>query len=230
MPYYVVIDAASGHIVDVDNAQPNAVPAGQMVLQLPARWADTDEFLLRRAAFGAFRAGNHEEALHLRARTRDRTYLMARVSEEVDRSRRGDRPFSILVVTAQPHRGAPEDPRLRRAIEEFILGTRLCDVIAVMSETSLAVLLVDCDAAGAGVALRRVRRSLAGAAGCSVVSLTYPDDAERFEALLRAEESVTTAVDVRRAQTEPFVPSGPGAAPDEVNRRGTGMAASRRAS
>ncbi len=187
MPYYVIVDAASGRIVDVDRTQPSAVPAGQTVLQLPPRWANADEFLLRRATFGVFRAGYVEEALRLRARTHDRAYMLARVSEEAARSRRGGHPFSILFVIAQPNPGAPEDPRLRRALEEFILGTRLCDVIAVMSETSLAVLLVDCDAGGAGVALRRVRRRLASAPGCSVTSLTYPGDAERVESLFLPE-------------------------------------------
>lgn len=180
MPYYAVMDASSGQIVRVESAEPAKLSDGHMAVALPTKWSDTDEVLLRHTAWNGERA----VAQRHRARAHDRAYMEARLTEECDRSRRTSKPFSLLfMVTEESDTDSPS--RIPLTAEGIGLNTRLCDVVAVMSDTSLAVLLVDCDAQGAAIAFRRVTGHLGAESGSwYVTSMTFPEDAQRIESLI----------------------------------------------
>lgn len=108
---------------------------------------------------------------------RSREYLEQRLLEEVDRSRRYGRAFSLLAFEGEERRRPPTDDEVERALDGIRATIRASDIVGVYAPGTLLALLVETDAQGARAALNRtVERLPAGSGRWYVTSMTYPDD------------------------------------------------------
>jgi hypothetical protein len=120
----------------------------------------------------------------------DRTYLQSRLREELDRARRYERQFSMLVFEAVPATdGIPLRKKVEFALDAVASQMRASDVVAGVFDDTIAVLLVETDEHGAHDALFRIRNKLTARAGRWQVTIyCFPRDRADIEnsALLRA--------------------------------------------
>jgi hypothetical protein len=117
-------------------------------------------------------------------RLMDRAYLQQRIHEEVERSLRYKREFSLLFCESSPNDGVPLRRKIGlgvRAIEHVV---RTSDIIALVYEDIIAVLLIETGAAGLGDALFRIRQRLNVDAGAWRFSgYSFPGDEAAIRAL-----------------------------------------------
>ena len=113
----------------------------------------------------------------------DRVYLQSRLREELDRARRYDRVFSLLIFEAVPSTdGIPIRKKVEFAITAVATQLRASDVVATVFEDAIAALLVETDETGAHDALFRIRNRLAAQAGrWQVTTLCFPRDRAEIE-------------------------------------------------
>lgn len=120
----------------------------------------------------------------------DRSYFQSRLREELERARRYDRQFSLLIVeSVRATDGIPLRKKLEFALDAVASQVRASDVVGRMFEDTIAVLLVETDEHGAHDALFRIRNKLATQAGrWQVTTLCFPRDRADIEnsALLSA--------------------------------------------
>jgi len=120
----------------------------------------------------------------------DRTYFQSRLREEVDRARRYEREFSLLIFEAVPAMdGIPIRKKLEFALDAVASQLRASDVVARVFDDTIAALLVEADDQGAHDALFRIRNKLTAQAGrWQVTTYCFPRDRADIEnsAVLRA--------------------------------------------
>jgi hypothetical protein len=117
------------------------------------------------------------------AEKHDRLYFQSRLREEMDRARRYDRAFSLLVFEAVPSNdGIPIRRKVEAAFDAVATQIRASDVVARMFEDTVAALLVETDERGAHDALFRIRNRLVAQAGRWQVTMYYfPRDRAEIE-------------------------------------------------
>ena len=118
-------------------------------------------------------------------------YLALRGQEELERARRYRRQLSMVSIWAS-------DPasigRVARMLEG---GLRPSDLAGYLNNGHFVVLLIETDALGASIVLDRLSRQIGRGVEAAVVS--YPHDAETFDALLELAKSKVLPDDGRRS-------------------------------
>jgi hypothetical protein len=112
-------------------------------------------------------------------RPHDRRYLQDRVTEEIDRHRRYEHQFSLLIFEARPvSDGVPVRLKIQAALEMLHAQLRPSDVAVQVFEDVIAALLVETTRTGANDALQRLRGRLDPLAGAmwQIDIYTYPQD------------------------------------------------------
>lgn len=161
MSYFAIVDSRDGSLTKVGPRMPASMGTGPNGLTLPEEWteAPTTTPTLRRRP------------------VRSREYLEQRLLEEVDRSRRYGRAFSLLVFEGEERRTPPTDAETASALEAIRSTIRASDIVGVYAPGTLMALLVETDAPGARAALNRTVEHLPEGSGrWYVTSMTYPDD------------------------------------------------------
>jgi hypothetical protein len=186
MPFYVIIEALSGEILDVVMSLDEQLPSGAIAIELPAPNDDIRRWLkAHKKGAGGGSAGelrlDREDAESAGAggapqpRFRDAEQFFARLEQELARAEQGGRHLGVLLFDL-----APID---RGQSQEFVVETlRLhgqellpCDLVARLRDHLTAVLLPDIDARALGIVPERG----------GVTALTYPLDRLALEALRR---------------------------------------------
>jgi len=120
----------------------------------------------------------------------DRVYFQSRLREELDRARRYDRIFALLIFEEVPGTdGIPLQRKAEFALEAIASQTRASDVVARVFDDTIVAMLVEADETGAQDALFRIRNRLVRQAGrWHVTILHFPRDRASIEnhALIRA--------------------------------------------
>lgn len=184
MPFYAVIDSASGDVLDVVLALEHEAPAGAIVVELPGRGDDVRAWL---AAHARERGGGGlDEALADRehpeekaARGREELHasevFFARLEQALLRAEVEGRHLGVLLFAIPPS----DRERAGDFVLAALAGSRQellpCDVMASLRPHLTAVLMPDVDARDLDV---RVSRG-------EVRALSYPDDRAEIEALRR---------------------------------------------
>jgi diguanylate cyclase (GGDEF)-like protein len=114
------------------------------------------------AASAAPAAATQPNGSKAEPRVRERATLRPKpgtLEYEVERSRRNERPLSVLAIRADEHEPAgPAPPELLDLIEEAITGTmRAVDVIVRTGQSRFEVVLPETDAEGARTLAERIR-------------------------------------------------------------------------
>jgi hypothetical protein len=113
----------------------------------------------------------------------DRAYFQSRLREELDRARRYDRTFSLLVFEAVPATdGIPIGKKVEFALDAVASQLRASDVVARVFDDTIVALLVETDDTGAHDALFRIRNRLVARAGrWQVTMYFFPRDRAEIE-------------------------------------------------
>jgi GGDEF domain-containing protein len=113
----------------------------------------------------------------------DRVYFQSRLREEMDRARRYNREFSLLLFEAVPATdGIPVGKKVEIALDAIAPHLRTSDVVARVFEDTVAALLVETNLDGAHDALFRIRNRLASRAGrWQVTTYCFPRDRTDIE-------------------------------------------------
>lgn len=115
--------------------------------------------------------------------THDRGYFQSRLREELDRARRYQRVFAVIVFEALPaNDGMPIGRKVERAVDLIALQLRTSDVVSRVFEDTIAALLVETNESGAHDALFRIRNRLASQSGrWQVTAYNYPQHRDEIE-------------------------------------------------
>jgi hypothetical protein len=187
MPFFAVIEAATGDILDVVESLDHEVPPGAIAVELPAKDDDLRRWLAQHNRDRGGGNGGDElfldrtESAHTdrgggrRDEMRGAEHFFARLDQEVLRCELGDRRFGVLLFHI-----TPVD---RPLAQEFVLhelqrhGQELLptDLIASLRDHLVAVLMPDTDAAALHMTVSRG----------SVTALTFPDAREQIDLLRR---------------------------------------------
>ncbi len=113
----------------------------------------------------------------------DRAYFQSRLREEIDRARRHQRQFALLIFEAVPAMdGIPIRKKLEFAFDAVASQVRASDVVARVFDDTVAALLVETDEQGAHDALFRIRNRLTAQAGrWQVTTYCFPRDRADIE-------------------------------------------------
>jgi hypothetical protein len=185
MPFYALVEAATGDIVDVKEYLEGPPPAGCIVVELPGRFEDVQAFLRARRKSRGGGGGSEvlldreEETASSRGGGRrdltDAEEFFARLQAQLARSAVESRPFTVLLFDlAQIDRPEGHEFVLRTLSDH---GQELlpCDHVARLRDHLVAVMMPDIDARETNVKPERG----------SVSRLVYPFDAEAISALAR---------------------------------------------
>jgi GGDEF domain-containing protein len=115
----------------------------------------------------------------------DRSYLQARIREEINRAERYGRSFALLIFESSPGTdGLPPTRKAELGLRTLASAVRPSDVVARVYDDTIVVLLVEATAQNAKDAFFRMRARMAAAAGSWRVTLyAYPTHAESIRAL-----------------------------------------------
>jgi hypothetical protein len=113
----------------------------------------------------------------------DRAYFQSRLREELERARRHQRLFALLVFEAVPSTdGIPLRQKVEFALDAIASQIRASDVVARVFDDTIAAMLVETDADGAQDALFRIRNRLVRQAGrWQVTTYHFPRDRAAIE-------------------------------------------------
>jgi hypothetical protein len=187
MPFFAVVAAATGDILDVVESLDEDLPPGAIAIELPAKEDDLRRWLAQHNRDRGGGAGgdelfldrteSHEGDRHggRREEMRDAEHFFVRVEQEIVRADLEERRFGLLLF----HVATIDRPRA----QEFVLGELQrhaqellpSDLIARLREHLVGVLMPDTDAASLHMTVSRG----------SVTALTYPADREQIELLRR---------------------------------------------
>ncbi len=161
MSYFAIADSRDGSLTHAPPRMPESMGLAPNGLPLPEEWTEAPS----------------APAAPRRRPVRSREYLEQRLLEEVDRSRRYGRAFSLQVFEGEERRTPPTAEELDRALDGIRSTIRASDIVGVYAPGTLVALLVETDAQGARAALSRTVESLPEDSGrWFVTSMTYPDD------------------------------------------------------
>jgi hypothetical protein len=121
--------------------------------------------------------------LEANLRLLDRVHLGIRMHEELDRARRYQRLFSVLMFEEVPASdGLPIHTKMARALAAMFAVVRISDLVGQPYDDTLVVVLVETDRRGAHDALFRIRTRIADRAGTwRVTTLIFPEDSDAIE-------------------------------------------------
>jgi GGDEF domain-containing protein len=113
----------------------------------------------------------------------DRHYFQSRLREELDRARRYQREFSLLMFEAVPASdGIPIGRKVEGALEAIAPHLRGSDVVARVFDDTVVALLVETNEQGAHDAMFRIRNRLAAQTGrWQVTTYYFPRDKADIE-------------------------------------------------
>jgi len=114
----------------------------------------------------------------------DLCYLQSRVWEEMERCYRYGRHFSLILFRADNGPRAQIADCASAALAVMVSRLRSTDIVARVSDDTIAALLVETDPPGAARAVERMREELQTYGGSWVSrSLSFPADSPAIEAL-----------------------------------------------
>jgi hypothetical protein len=185
MPFYAIVDAITGNVLDVEVTLDEALPAGAIAVELPGRWEDLPEHIrarLRNKAGG----GGGEVCLDReeqdaggrggrKSQPGDAEQFFARLEVELLRAEESKRGFSVILFELAPVDRPTATEFARETLATCDLEVLPTDFIGRLREHVAVALLVDVDARKAAIEPER------GA----VTVLTYPPDRAGLEALRR---------------------------------------------
>lgn len=184
MSFYALVNPLTGETLRVLRGYPDPVPAGLVVVELPAPWDDVSWLDGWKSLHGA---GGGNGATYL---DRDEPkapeqpkpggspmvnaeQFFLRLEQAVSRAEKGNRAMSLLLFDlAQPDRAAAREfvTEMLQARGQELLP---CDTLARVRPHLVAVILPDVDASGAPILPHRG----------NVTTLTYPADRDAIEAV-----------------------------------------------
>lgn len=184
MPFYALVDPATGEPVEVVLDLDREIPAGLIVIELPA---PRDRVTLAEATRDrGGGAGGHEvqterdrdahAGLASSRQPHDQTadQFFARVERELNRAKKTEQHFSVLLFDLAP----VDRPRAEELIKEILHECKRDlvpgDYMAPLREHLTGVLLRDVNAGGARIALPRGE----------VTVIAFPQDRKAIESLL----------------------------------------------
>jgi len=185
VPFYAIVDAITGNVLDVEVTLDEALPPGAIAVELPGRWEDLPEHIrarLRNKAGGgggeAYLDREEQDAGGRggrRSQPGDAEQFFARLEVELLRAEESGRGFSVLLFEI----AAVDRPIATELARETLAASGLevlpTDFIGRLREHVVAALLVDVDARTAAIEPERG----------SVTVLTCPADRAGLEALRR---------------------------------------------
>lgn len=119
---------------------------------------------------------------------RNRAYIRARLTEELDRAQRYDRPFTVVCFEALPgNDGIRPQVKVEQGLKAIAQMLRPSDVAALLHDDAICVLLIETDVRGAKDATIRLRNVLSRVAGAwQMEAYVFPADVPQIEALALA--------------------------------------------
>ena len=184
MPFFAVIDPATGDVLDVVMSLDHAPPAGAIVVELPGRGEDVRAWL---AAHGRERGGGGIDEAYLerehaedkrdgrQREVHDAEVFYARLEQALLRAEVEGRHLAVLLFTIAPSDRERAEEYVRAALAGARQELLPCDVLALLRPHLAAVLLPDVDARGLAIAAPHGQAR----------ALTWPDHAPEIEALRR---------------------------------------------
>jgi diguanylate cyclase (GGDEF)-like protein len=126
-----------------------------------------------------------------------RSLLMIRLEEEVSRSRRYKRPFSLVMVDLDARDGGDPQEAIKRVAQIVRLQLRAgIDFPSLYSDDRVAMILPETDVDGAMVVAERIREKVAGPDAAQTVSIgiaAFPAAAPSMHGLIDAAERALTS-------------------------------------
>lgn len=186
MPFWALVEAMTGDVVDVVECLDDEPPPGVIVVELPARDDDMQAWLRahRRTKAGASarelllekeEAGDDPNRGGRREEMRDAEQFFARLEQELFQADLERRQFSVLLFDLHPIDRALAQDFVLDTLKEHKQELLPCDLVARIRDHLVGVLLRDVDARTARV---MPERGL-------VTALTFPEDRAALEALRR---------------------------------------------
>ena len=185
MPFYAIVEALSGDVIDVTLSLDEPVPAGAIAVELPGRWEDLPEHLrarLKNKAGGgdgeAFLDREEQEAARRGGRSAtpgDAEQFFARLELELLRAEESGRPLTVLLFEIAAIDRPLATDFVRETLEEHGQEILPTDFVAKLRDHVAAAMLLDVDGGTLAIVPER------GA----VTVLTYPADRVALEALRR---------------------------------------------
>ncbi len=185
MPFYAIVEAATGNVIDVELTLDGPLPAGAIAIELPGRWEDLPEHIrarLRNKAGGgggeAYLDREEEEAARRGGRNSTpggAEQFFARLEVELLRAEETGRGFTVLLFELAPIDRATATDFVRDTVAACGLEVLPTDFVGRVRDHVAAAILVDVD--GGAVTVEPERGA--------VTALTYPADRAGLEALRR---------------------------------------------
>ena len=185
MPFYAIVEAATGNVLDVELALDRELPAGAIAVELPGRWEDLPEhirarlrnkagggggeaYLDREEQDGDGRGGRHSQP-------GDAEQFFARLEIELLRAQETGRGFTVLLFELAPVDRPAATDFVRETLAASGLELLPTDFVGRLREHVAAALLADVDGHAVEVDAER---------GTATV-LTYAADRADLEVLRR---------------------------------------------
>lgn len=186
MPFWALVEALTGDVVDVVEYLDDEPPPGVIVVELPARDDDMQAWLRahRRTKAGASarelllekeEAGDDANRGGRREEMRDAERFFARLEQELFQADLERRQFSVLLFDLHPVDRALAQDFVLDTLKEHKQEILPCDLVARIRDHLVGVLLRDVDARTARIVPERGL----------VTALTFPEDRAALEALRR---------------------------------------------
>jgi hypothetical protein len=155
MPFYAIVEAATGNVLDVELTLDGPLPPGAIAVELPGRWEDLPEHIrarLRNKAGGgggeAYLDREEQEAGGRggrRSQPGDAEQFFARLEVELLRAEETGRGFSVLLFELAAIDRAAATEFVRGTLEACGLEVLPTDFAGRLREHLAAALLVDVD-------------------------------------------------------------------------------------
>ncbi len=185
MPFYAIVEALSGEVIEVTPSLDEPVPATAFVVELPGRWEDLPEHLrarLRNKAGGGagetFLDREEQEGSGgggSRSPASDAEQFFARLEVELVRAEQHGRPFAVLLFEVAAADRPQATDFVRETLQAHSQELLPCDFVAKLRDHLCAVMLLDIDGHTLTIVPER---------GALTV-LAYPADRPALEALRR---------------------------------------------
>jgi hypothetical protein len=185
MPFYALVEALTGDIVDVKEYLDGPPPTGCIVVELPGRFEDVQAYLRTRRKSRGGGGGSEvlldrdEDAASGAGRGRrdltDAEEFFVRLQAQLVRSEAEGRPFSVLLFDLASIDRQEGAEFVLRTLDEHGQELLPCDLVARLRDHLVAVMMPDIDA----------RESPIEPARGSVVTLAYPFEKQALQSLAR---------------------------------------------
>jgi hypothetical protein len=186
VPFYALVEALTGDIIDVVESLDEAVPAGAIAIELPAREDDVRHWLAQhRKDRGGGGAGGEvflDRTEHgekgkggRRDEMSDSEAFFARLQQEILRTELDGRHLAVMLFDIAPiDRGAPHEfvkETLRRHGQDLLP----CDLVSQLRDHIVGVLMPDTDSEDLRIVPERGY----------VTAMTFPRDRDQIELVRR---------------------------------------------